>query len=89
MKGFLKKDLYLTISYCRSIFLIVAVFIAVGCVQTENYFFIFYPAIMVSLISVSLLSYDEREHFCHQQAARGQRVHGGPCVQDRRTARDQ
>ena len=69
MKGFLKKDFYLTLGYCRSIFLIVAVFIVVGCMQTENYFFVFYPAIMVSLIAVSLLSYDEREHFCPYAAA--------------------
>lgn len=69
MKGFLKKDLYLTIGYCRSIFLIVAVFIVIGCVQTDNYFFIFYPAIMVSLLAVTLLSYDEREHFCTYAAA--------------------
>ena len=65
MKGFLKKDLYLTLGYCRSIFLIVIVFIAVGCFQPDNYFFICYPAIMVSLIPVSLLSYDEGEHFCN------------------------
>ena len=69
MKGFLKKDLYLTLGYCRSIFLIVVVFIVIGCVQTDNYFFIFYPAIMVSLLAVSLLSYDEREHFCTYAAA--------------------
>ena len=69
MKGFLKKDLYLTIGYCRSIFLIVAVFIVIGCVQTDNWFFVFYPAIMVSLLAVTLLSYDEREHFCPYAAA--------------------
>jgi len=64
VKGFLRKDLYLTIRYCRSIFLIVIVFAVIGCYQGENYFFILYPAIMVSLVSVSLLSFDEREHFC-------------------------
>ena len=69
MKGFLKKDFYLTLGYCRSIFLIVVVFIVIGCVQTDNYFFIFYPAIMVSLLAVSLFSYDEREHFCTYAAA--------------------
>ena len=64
MKGYLKKDFYLTLGYCRSIFLIVIVFTAIGCFQTGNYFFVYYPSVMVSMISVSLLSYDEREHFC-------------------------
>ena len=68
MKGFLKKDLYLTIGYCRSIFLIVIVFMVVACAQRDNFFFLFYPAILVSLIAVSLFSYDERENFCSYAA---------------------
>ena len=69
MKGFLKKDFYLTLGYCRSIFLIVIVFMAIGCFQPDNYFFVCYPAIMVSLVPVSLFSYDESEHFCPYAAA--------------------
>jgi len=64
MKGFLRKDLYLTLGYCRSIFLIIVVFVVIGTMQEDNFFFLLYPAIMVSLLSVSLLSYDERENFC-------------------------
>lgn len=69
MKGFIKKDLYLTVGYCRSIFLIVFLFLAVSCAQRDNYFFVFYPSILAGMIPATLLSYDEREHFCAYAAA--------------------
>jgi len=69
LKGLLKKDFCLSVSYCRSLFLIVIVFAVIGTLQKDNFFFILYPAIMVSMVSVTLLSYDEREHFCFYCAA--------------------
>jgi len=60
MKGLLLKDLYMTAKYCRAYALIVVVFLVVSFFGNENLFFVFYPCLMVGLIPVNLLSYDER-----------------------------
>ncbi|MBR3475430.1 MAG: ABC-2 transporter permease [Oscillospiraceae bacterium] len=60
MIGLLRKDLYMTASYCRSFLLILAVFLGVGLVNGESSFFVVYPMIIGMMLPVSILSYDER-----------------------------
>lgn len=61
MKGLLLKDWYMTVKYCRSFAIIVAVFLAFSMFGDSNLFFICYPMVIVSMIPVTLISYDERE----------------------------
>lgn len=61
MKGLLVKDWYMTVKYCRSFAIIVAVFLAFSMFGDSNLFFICYPMVIVSMIPVTLISYDERE----------------------------
>lgn len=63
MKGLLLKDLYMTIKYCKSYFLITAVFIAVSFASNDDMFFIFYPCLLCGMIPVNLLAYDERSRW--------------------------
>ncbi len=63
MKGLILKDLYQTARYCRTMLLILAVFLGVSLVNPDNIFFTFYPCLLCSMIPVSLLSYDERSHW--------------------------
>ena len=59
MKALLLKDFYQIKGYCRSVLLI-----AVGSLFSgENFFFITYPVVLMSLLPVTLLSYDERSHW--------------------------
>lgn len=60
MKGLLLKDLYMTKKYCRTYLLIAAVFLAVSFVNSENLFFMFYLCMIVGMLPVTLLGYDER-----------------------------
>ncbi len=60
MKGLLLKDFYMTMKYCRSYFLIFAVFIVVSVAGDNNLFFVFYPCLLSGMIPVTLLGYDER-----------------------------
>lgn len=61
MKGLLLKDYYMVLKYCRSFFVVLAVFLAVSFVDQGNAFFAVYPTLITSLIPVTLISYDERE----------------------------
>lgn len=63
MKGLLLKDFYLSWRYCRAFIVIVAVFIALSWADEENMFFLLYPTILVSMIPVTLLGYDERDRW--------------------------
>lgn len=61
MKGLLLKDFYMTVKYCKSFAVIVAVFLILSLFGNSNMFFICYPMVIVSMIPVSLISYDDRE----------------------------
>lgn len=63
MKALLRKDFYLLKSYCKSYVLICAVFLGISLVGGGNPFFIAYPAMLCSLIPVTLLTYDERSRW--------------------------
>lgn len=63
MKALLLKDWYQVKAYCRSVLLIPLVFAVVSLFSGENFFFITYPVAVMSLLPVTLLSYDERSHW--------------------------
>lgn len=68
MKGLLLKDFYMMGRYCRSYFLVTAVFIAVSF-ASESMFLVFYPCLLCGMIPANLLSYDERSRWLQYSAA--------------------
>lgn len=60
MKGLLLKDFYLIEKYCKSLFIIVFLFMLVSILPGANPFFMFYCCLMGGLISSTLMSLDER-----------------------------
>lgn len=60
MKGLLLKDFYLMMKYCRIFLVAVIFFIGISYMQGDSTF-LFYPAIMIGMIPMTLYSYDERE----------------------------
>lgn len=60
MKGLLRKDFIMIWKYCKSILSIVPLFLACSYVVRDNGFFVTYPAVLVGMLSVTLISYDER-----------------------------
>lgn len=60
MKGLLLKDWYVMKKTCRTYLLLALVFLVVSVFGDDNVFLIFYPAMLVGMIPVTLLSYDER-----------------------------
>ncbi len=62
MKGLLRKDLYMTWAYGRTLLVISALFLfsSVFMPSEENFFFVVYPVLMGGVLPVTLLSYDER-----------------------------
>ena len=63
MKGLLRKDFYMAVRYCRSMLLILVVFLGVSLVNANNLFFNVYPCLLCSMIPISLISYDERSRW--------------------------
>lgn len=63
MKALLLKDAYQLRAYCKSMLLVVGVFGVVSLFSQDNPFFFAYPILMMGLLPVSLLSYDERSHW--------------------------
>ena len=60
MKALLQKDFYQLRAYCKSYLLICAVFLGISLAGEGNLFFITYPAMLCSLVPVTLQTYDER-----------------------------
>ncbi len=60
MKGLILKDFYMTAKYCRLIFLIDVVFIAMAFLSKENIMFMMFPILFSGVIPITGLSYDER-----------------------------
>lgn len=60
MKGLLLKDWYVMKKTCRAYLLLVVLFLAISVFENENVFLIFYPAMLMGMIPVTLLGYDER-----------------------------
>lgn len=61
MKGLLLKDFYMTAKTCKSYLFVILIFLALSFFGNDSQFFILYPLLMMSLIPVTLLSYDERD----------------------------
>ena len=49
--------------YCRAYVWISVLFLAVSFVNSENMFFTFYPCLLVGMIPVNLLAYDEKSRW--------------------------
>lgn len=60
MKGLLLKDFYLFWRYCRS-FLLICLAFAGASVFSENFFFVYYPSLLMGILPMTLQAYDERE----------------------------
>lgn len=60
MKGLLLKDFYMTVKYCKVIFLLDIIFIAVSFFSGRNIVFLLFPIVFSGTISITLLSLDER-----------------------------
>lgn len=63
MKGLLLKDFYNTVKYCKQYILILIIFFAVSLSQATSVFFMLYPVVLISMIPVTLMIYDETEHW--------------------------
>lgn len=65
MKGLLRKDIYMTAKYYRSILLVVAVFLLLTIFGDGSLFFLTYPVVLSGMLPMTLLSYDT--HFRWEQ----------------------
>lgn len=66
MKGLLLKDFYMITKYCRGILLIMLMFMTIDIVSgnpVTDFVFMMYPFIIIGMIPVTLISYDERERW--------------------------
>lgn len=63
MKGLLLKDFHVTAKTCKSYLFVILIFLALSFFDNDSLFFILYPPLMVSLVPVTLLSYDERDRW--------------------------
>ncbi len=59
MKGLFLKDWYLMKKYCRFLFLFVICFLVAGFIKKDGFFHA-YSMLMISIVPVTLLSYDEK-----------------------------
>ena len=63
MKGLLLMDLYVMKRELRAFLFIIVVFTAISFVGENNSFFMFYGIVMLPIVNISLISYDERSHW--------------------------
>ena len=63
MKGLLLKDFYVMKRELRAFLFIIVFFTAFSFVGENNSFFMFYGLIMLPIVNISLISYDERSHW--------------------------
>ena len=63
MKGLLLKDLYMMRKYCWMMLAVIVLFTAVSFVDKANMFFQFYPIVIISVLPVTILGYDEKCHW--------------------------
>ncbi len=67
MKGLLLKDYYLFMKTCKSFLIIAVVFLGISLFADGNLFMIYYPCLYVTMMPMTLFSYDERskwESYC-------------------------
>ena len=59
MKGLLRKDFYMLWSYSRMFLIFLIIFLAASLFQPESVFFSFYPGIVMGMLPITLIYYDE------------------------------
>lgn len=70
MKALILKDFYMLKSYFKYYFVLISIFVLSTLYQKEFFsFFIFYPSVICSMITVSLLGYDERSKWSEYSCA--------------------
>lgn len=69
MKALLLKDFYMLAKYCRSYLIIAAAFTAVSIFTPESFFFSAYIYLIVGMLPVTLMAYDERSKWVEYSAA--------------------
>lgn len=60
MKGLLLKDIYVMSKYCKVFGFIILLFLALSLFSEPEMFYVMYPAIIASVIPVSMISVDEK-----------------------------
>lgn len=63
MKALLLADLYIIRKYTRAFLAMVVLFLGVSAFETGETFLLVYPVLMASILSTSVLSYNERFHW--------------------------
>ncbi len=63
MKGLLLKDWYCLISYMKAFLLLMVVFSAGSAAVSRNPFLLYYPCILSGMLTVSLISFEEKENW--------------------------
>lgn len=61
MKGLMLKDYYLFIKRCKQFLFIIAIFTILSIMDNDSSLFIMYPCVIVALLPMTLISYDERD----------------------------
>jgi len=60
MKGLLIKDMYMLTKYFKLYFVLIPLFLIAWLFNSSNSFFLLYPVLLLALIPVNLISYDEK-----------------------------
>lgn len=60
MKGLILKDLYMVFKYCKIIYILVAIFSIVAVFDNSTTYWIIFPVVLSSTVSITILAYDER-----------------------------
>ncbi len=60
MKGLLLKDWYMMARYCRTFLVVLLIFMGVSVISESALFFLLYPVILISMVPVTLMSYEEK-----------------------------
>ena len=65
MKGLIRKDLYMLWKYMKAMLIAVGVFAVLSFAgNNDNLILTIYPGIITGMLPMTLLTYDEMEHFC-------------------------
>ncbi len=63
MKGLLYKDFLMAWKYCKMYLVITVVFLALFFFNTDSELFIIYPGLLIAMIPINLLAYDEHSRW--------------------------
>lgn len=69
MRGLILKDLYLIKKYCKSYLTFALLFIALSLMNGENMIFALYPSVVCGMVTVSLMSLDEKSRWLSYSAS--------------------